>query len=98
MVCHKLHLVHTLSRAMHAMTQNPGNTHTITPSPQNPALKRSYSQAVQTWKPTHDPEKQARDREKVSPDQSRDLSGLLTSCDPTRSHDPRILARDHTWS
>src|SRR5712664_1219793 len=87
-----------VSRAKHATTQYPGNIHTINPSPQNPALKRSYSQVVQTRKPTRDPEKQARDHGKVSPDQSRDLSVLSMSRDPTRSHDPGIQAHDHTWS
>src|SRR5712664_807272 len=76
-----------LSRAKRATTQHPENIRTINPSPQNPALKRSYSQVVQTRKPTRDPEKQARDRGKASPDQSRDPSALSTSRDPTRSHD-----------
>src|SRR5882672_5843955 len=81
-----------LSRAKRATTLHPENIRTINPSPQNPALKRSYSQVVQTRKPTRDPEKQARDYGKTSPDQSRDLSILSTS------YDPGIRARDHTWS
>src|SRR5882672_10657999 len=95
---HLLLLGLLVSRAKRATTQHPENTRMIKPSPQNPALKRSYSQVVQTRKPTRDPEKQARDRGKVSPDQSRDLSVLSMSRDPTRPHDPGIRTYDHTWS
>src|SRR5712664_3283652 len=91
-----------VSRAKHATTQYPGNIHTINPSPQNPALKRSYSQVVQTRKPTRDPEKQARDHGKASPDQSRDPSALSSSHDHTGSRGITHFARaphplNNTW-
>src|SRR5260221_9406771 len=58
------------------MSQNPRNPSGAT----NLAPKQSYSQVVQTWKPTRDPEKQAHDRGKTS----RDPPVPLTSHDPTR--------------
>src|SRR5260221_13985045 len=66
-----------LSRAKLAMPQNTRN-----PGITNLAPRQSYSQVVQTRKPTCDPEKQARD-----PPVS------LTSCDHTRSHDPTRFRR-----
>src|SRR5260221_4966483 len=70
-------------------TRNPGIT--------NLAPRQSYSQVVQTRKPTRDPEKQARDHGKMSCDRSRDPSALSTSRDlsrdHTRSHDPTRFAR-----
>src|SRR5260221_12482935 len=73
-----------MSRAKLATSQNPKNPSRAT----NLAPKQSYSQVVQTRKPTRDPEKQARDCGKVSPDLSRDLSR-----GHTRSHDPTCSAR-----
>src|SRR5260221_7418573 len=76
-----------LSRAKLATPQNTRN-----PDITNLAPKQSYSQVVQTRKPTHDPEKQARDRGKMSHDSSCDPHVSSTSRDPsrdhTRSHDP----------
>src|SRR5260221_850680 len=81
-----------LSRAKLATSQNPRNPSRAT----NLAPKQSYSQVVQTRKPTRDPEKQARDCGKVSPDLSRDLPVPLISRDlsrgHTRSHDPTCSA------
>ena len=82
----------TVSQAKLATPQNTRN-----PGVTNLAQRQSYSQVVQTRKPTRDPEKQARDRGKTSHDSSRDLPVPLTSRDPsrdhTRSHDPTRFRR-----
>src|SRR5260221_10332101 len=81
-----------VSRAKLATPQNTRN-----PGVTNLAQRQSYSQVVQTRKPTRDPEKQARDRGKMSHDSPRDPPVSLTSCDPscnhTRSHDPTRFRR-----
>src|SRR5260221_8995155 len=60
--------MHTLSRAKLAMSQNPRNPGIMMQSPCNQVPRQSYSQVVQTRKPTRDPEKQARDPGKMSCD------------------------------
>jgi len=62
-----------------AMPQNPSKATNLAP-------RQSYSQVVQTHKTTRDPEKQARDRGKESPDLSRDLPVPPTSRDQSRGH------------
>src|SRR5260221_3159194 len=64
-----------LSRAKLATSQSLKNPIEET----NLAPRQSYSQVVQTRKPTRDPEKQARDRGKVSSDLSHDLPIPLSS-------------------
>src|SRR5258708_39350324 len=66
-----MQLVSRVKLATPQNTRNPGIT--------NLAPRQSYSQVVQTRKPTRDPEKQARDHGKMSHD---------SSCDATRSHGP----------
>src|SRR5260221_5661285 len=82
-----------MSRAKLATSQNPKNPSRAT----NLAPRQSYSQVVQTRKPTRDPEKQARDCGKVSHDSSRDPPVSLISRDlsraHTRSHDPTCFRR-----
>src|SRR5260221_9046715 len=81
-----------MSRAKLATPQNTRN-----PGVTKLAQRQSYSQAVQTRKLTHDPEKQARDGGKMSHDSSRDPPVSLTSRDlsrdHTRSHDPTRFRR-----
>src|SRR5260221_5720337 len=88
-----------LSQAKLAMPQNPSKATNLAP-------RQSYSQVVQTRKTTRDPEKQARDRGKESPDLSRDLPVPPTSRDQSRghtqSHDPPCFRRvlhplTNTW-
>src|SRR5260221_2564016 len=82
----------SLSRAKLATPQNTRN-----PGITKLAQRQSYSQEVQSQKPTHDPEKQACDHGKTSHDSSRDPPVPLTSRDPsrdhTRSHDPTRFRR-----
>src|SRR5260221_815390 len=84
-------LEHLVSRAKLATSQNPRKPGTTNSTP-----RQSYSQIVQTRKPTRDPEKQARDCGKVSCDPSHDLPVLLQSRDSprdhTQSHDPTYFA------
>src|SRR5260221_5697206 len=75
------------------MSQNPRNSDRAT----NLAPRQSYSQVVQTQKPTRDPEKQARDCGNMSHDSSRDPPASLIARDlsraHTRSHDPTRFRR-----
>src|SRR5260221_1442013 len=81
-----------MSQAKLATSQNTRN-----PGVTNLAPKQSYSQAVQTRKPTRDPVKQAHDCGKMSHDSSRDPPVSSASHDPsrdhTRSHDPTCFGR-----
>src|SRR5712691_8293089 len=82
----------SLSRAKLATPQNTRN-----PGVTKLTQRQSYSQVVQTRKPTRDPGKQARDRGKMSHDSSRDppvpLISRDLSRDHTRSHDPTHFRR-----
>ena len=93
-----------ISRAKLVTTQTQTQPHPKPPSPQSPALKPTYSQALKAPTRSRDPGKPSRDplppsgpRDQacdLTPDLSRDMSRVVSnttrSPDQTRSPDPRV--------